>query len=58
MPAEGFQDGELEAVDLTSAEEKVGPNGETLRRMISETYHCSSREEEDEYLRRFISSEA
>jgi DNA replication protein DnaD len=56
MPAEGFTNGELEAVDLGAAEEKVGPNGETLRKMISETYHCSSKEEEDRYLRRFIAS--
>lgn len=56
MPAEGFESGELEAVDLKEAEEKVGPNGETLRKMISETYHCASRDEEDKYLRRFIAS--
>jgi len=56
MPKNGFTDEELAAVDLSEAEEKVGPNGETLRKMISDTYHCQSREEEDYYLRRFIAS--
>jgi hypothetical protein len=56
MPADGFTEEELSAVDLQEAEEKVGPNGETLRKMISDTYHCSSREQEDYFLRRFIAS--
>lgn len=56
MPKEGLSAAELFAVDLAEAEEQVGPNGETLRKMISETYHCKSREEEDHYLRRFIAS--
>jgi len=56
MPKNGLTDEELMAVDLSEAEEKVGPNGETLRKMISDTYHCQSREEEDYYLRRFIAS--
>jgi hypothetical protein len=56
MPTDGFTDEELASVDLREAEGKVGPNGETLRQMISETYHCSSTEEEDHFLRRFIAS--
>ncbi len=56
MPVDGFSEQELLDVDLQEAEEKIGPNGETLRKMISETYHCSSREEEDRFLRRFIAS--
>jgi len=56
MPKGGFSKSELAAVDLSEGEEKVGPNGETLRKMISDTYHCESREEEDRYLRRFIAS--
>ncbi len=56
MPKDGFTKAELEAVDLTAGEERTGPNGETLRQMISETYHCKSREEEDHFLRRFIAS--
>jgi hypothetical protein len=56
MPKGGFSEDELAAVDLAQAEEKVGPNGETLRKMISDTYHCQSRDEEDRFLRRFIAS--
>ncbi len=56
MPKGGFTDEELSAVNLAEAEEKVGPNGETLRKMISDTYHCESAEKEDYYLRRFIAS--
>ncbi len=56
MPKGGVTKEELAAVSLAKAEEKVGPNGETLRKMISDTYHCTSTEEEDRYLRRFIAS--
>jgi hypothetical protein len=56
MPKGGFSKGELEAVDISQAEEKAGPNGETLRKMIKDTYHCKSQGEEDHYLRRFIAS--
>lgn len=56
MPKGGFSEEGLQAVDLSEAEEKVSPNGETLRKMISDTYHCSSKDEEDYYLRRFIVS--
>jgi hypothetical protein len=56
MPKDGFSDEELSAVDLAEAEEKVGPNGETLRKMIRDTYHCDTVKEEDKYLRRFIAS--
>jgi hypothetical protein len=56
MPKEGISEEQLAAVDMSEAEEKVGPNGETLRKMISETYHCTSRGEEDYFLRRFIAS--
>jgi len=56
MPKEGFTDEELASVDLARGEEKVGPNGETLRKMISDTYHCENEEEENYYLGRFIGS--
>ena len=56
MPKGGFSDAELAAVDMARAEEHVGPNGETLREMIRNTYRCKSREEEDRFLRRFIAS--
>ena len=56
MPSAGFTQEELEAVDMSQAEEKVGANGATLRKMIKDTYHCKSKEEEDHFLRRFIAS--
>ena len=56
MPVGGIPKEELDAVDMAEAEEQSGPNGETLRKMISETYHCETKEEEDQFLRRFIAS--
>jgi hypothetical protein len=56
MPQAGFSEDELAAVDLAEAEEPAGPNGETLRKMIRDTYHCKDRDQEDYYLRRFIAS--
>lgn len=56
MPENGFTDDELDAVDLAEAEKPAGPNGETLRTMISKTYHCATRDEEDKFIRRFLAS--
>ena len=56
MPKGGFTKEELYSVDMTEAEQEAGPNGETLRKMIKNTYHCKSKDEEDYYLRRFIAS--
>jgi hypothetical protein len=56
MPKGGIPQVEIDAVDLAMAEKKVGPNGETMRHMIHETYHCKTRAEEDRFLRRFIAS--
>ena len=56
MPKGGFTREELDAVDMSQAEEKAGPNRETLRKMIKDTYHCKSQDEENYYLRRFIAS--
>lgn len=56
MPKGGFAKGELEAVDMAEAEQKVGPNREALREMIRNTYHCKSKDEEDYYIRRFLAS--
>jgi hypothetical protein len=56
MPAKGFSEEELAAVDLSEADTEVGPSGETLREMIRETYHCESLAEEEKFLRRFIAS--
>lgn len=56
LPKGGFKDEQLLDVDLADAEEKAGPNGETIRQMVSETYHCENREEEDHFLRRYLAS--
>jgi hypothetical protein len=56
MPHDGFSKKVLDAIDMSEAEQEAGPNGETLREMIKNTYHCESRDEENYYLRRFIAS--
>jgi hypothetical protein len=56
MPQNGFTDAELLAVDLSEAEKPAGLNGETMRTMISKTYHCETRDEEDKFIRRFLAS--
>lgn len=56
MPKGGFTKEELAAVDLAEADEPSGPNGVSMREMISNSYHCETREEEDLYLRRFYAS--
>ncbi|NQT00404.1 MAG: hypothetical protein HQ580_00120 [Planctomycetes bacterium] len=56
MPKGGISTEELNKVDMSKAEERVGPNGETLRKMISDTYHCETEEQENMYLRKFIAS--
>ena len=56
MPMEGFSPEELAAVDLAQGEERMGPGGETLRKMIRKTYHCKSRKAVDHFLRRWIAS--
>jgi hypothetical protein len=56
MPMGGISPAELAAVDLAEAEAKYGPQGETLRQMIRETYRCRDRVEEDHFLRRWIAS--
>lgn len=56
MPSEGFTDEELEAVDLADGDEVWGPNGETVREMIHNVYHCKTKGEEEKYLRRYLAS--
>jgi hypothetical protein len=56
MPKRGLTKEELDSVDMAEAEQEAGPNGETLREMIKNTYHCKSKDEEDYYLRRFLAS--
>jgi hypothetical protein len=43
-------------VDVAQGEQIAGANGETIREMIRNTYHCKSRAEEDFFLRRWIAS--
>ena len=56
MPVGGIGEEKLQAVDLSEGDAKVGPNGETMRKIISDTYHCKTKEQEDYFLRRFIAS--
>ncbi len=56
MPVDGISEEDLAAVDLSDGEEVSGPNGETVREMIRDVYHCKSKEEEDKFLRRYLAS--
>jgi hypothetical protein len=56
MPEGGISEEELAAADLSDGEEQFGPNGETIREMIRNVYHCKSKEEEDRFLRRYLAS--
>ena len=56
MPKRGLTKEELDSVDMAEAEQEAGPNGETLREMIKNSYHCESKDQEDYYLRRFLAS--
>jgi hypothetical protein len=56
MNPEYVTDTRMAAADLTEGDKPAGPNCETIRQMIRETYHCASPEEEERYLRRWIAS--
>ncbi len=56
MPIGGFKKGELAKVDLSEGEKEYGPNGETLREMIRNTYRCKDKKEEDFFLRKCLAS--
>jgi len=56
MPKNGFTQAELDAVDMAGGEQVAGPKGETVRQMIKNVYHCTSPEEEEKYLRRYLAS--
>ncbi len=56
MPIAGFSKDELDKVDMSKGEEKWGPEGETLREMIRNEYHCKDENEVDDFLRRFLAS--
>jgi hypothetical protein len=47
---------DLTSVDLTKGETVAGAQGETIREMISDTYHCKTRAEEDFFLSRWLAS--
>ncbi len=56
MPVNGMSDEELSSVDISEGEQRFGPNGETLREMIRNVYHCKTSEEEERFLRRYLAS--
>jgi hypothetical protein len=56
MPNGGISEAELAAVDLADGEEKWGLQGETVREMIRNIYHCKTQQEEERFLRRYLAS--
>jgi hypothetical protein len=56
MPAEGISDAQMATVDLSRGDVCAGPQGETVRQMVREIYHCENAQEEEYYLRRWIAS--
>lgn len=56
MPIDGITKEQLDKVDISDGEKVYGPNGETLKEMIRNTYHCKDEEEVDSFLRRFLAS--
>jgi len=56
MPPGGVTVAQMESADVAEAELPAGPNGETVRQMVSQVYHCASAAEENWFVRRFIAS--
>jgi hypothetical protein len=56
MPKEGFTPQQLAEVDLKDAERKAGPQGETIREMIRNSYHPKDDKELEHFVRRFLAS--
>jgi len=56
MPEDGFTEEELANVDMSQAQNPIGQQGETLRTIIKNTYHCKTVEEEDKFIRRWLAS--
>lgn len=56
MPQKGFTTEELSEVDISAGDQVAGQQGETVREMIAATYRCTTDEEVDHYLRRFLAS--
>ena len=56
MPVGGLSTEALASVDIDEGEQRFGPNGETLREMIRNVYHCKSKADEEKFLRRYLAS--
>lgn len=56
MPKEGFTEKELNSVDMSEADAIAGPNGETIREMIRNSYKPKDEQELEYFVRRFIAS--
>jgi hypothetical protein len=56
MPNGGISEEALASVDLCDGDCEAGANGETVRKIITDTYHCESKEQQDFYLRRYLAS--
>ena len=56
QPYNGISEKEQADVDMAKADEEWGPNGETVREMIRNLYHCKADEEVNKYVRRYLAS--
>ena len=56
MPFQGVSASDLEKVDISEGDKQASPNGDTIRKMIRDRYHCKTAEEEDYFLRRFLAA--
>jgi hypothetical protein len=56
MPPGGVTIAQMEAANTEEAEARFGPQGETVREMIRNSYRCGSAVEEDWFVHRFIAS--
>jgi hypothetical protein len=56
MPPGGVDNEAMSRADMARAEVRAGQNGETIREMIADTYHCESTAELDWHTRRWIAS--
>jgi hypothetical protein len=54
MPPGGVDNEAMSRADMARAEVRAGQNGETIREMIADTYHCESTAELDWHTRRWI----
>jgi hypothetical protein len=54
MPPSKLTEEALAAVDLSEGDKTLNNEGLTLRKIIRQTYHCKTKEQEDFYLRRAL----